>query len=670
MNNKGEVKMESGEIRRKFLDFFKQKGHFIQPSAPLSIDDPELLFTIAGMVPFKKFFLGKSRPPANRLSSCQVCFRTGDLEKVGETSYHHTLFEMLGNFSFGDYFKEEACQWGWEFTTKELELPGERIWITIFKDDEESYEIWKKIGIPSSKIIRKSEEENFWFSGEVGPCGPDSEIFLDRGEKFGCGRENCEPGCDCQRWVEIWNLVFMQFNRDEEGRFSSLPSKNIDTGMGLERVTSILENVGDDYYTDLFCPLMDWLKNFSSSRIKEEKPFRVICDHLRALTFLLGEGILPSNTGRGYVVRRVLRRAFRYGRKLGLEEPFLYKGVPVVTEMMKETYPRLEREKEEITRVIREEEENFQTTLTRGIGILEKLIEESKKRGDKLIPPEDVFKLYDTYGFPIELTEEIAEEEGLRIDKRASEEFLAEQRERGRKKIKVYESISVSENIKATLRDKIEEVKFKGYEKLKLKTTIEGIIKGEELVDKIKEGEEGKLILASTSFYPEGGGQVGDKGRIFNSASQAKVVDTQKIDEGMIIHYIKVLKGEFKERDEITAEVDKRRREALCRAHTTTHLLQASLRGILGETVKQSGSLVDEDRLRFDFTYFSSINKEELERLSFLLNEKVRENLLVDVKEMELDKARERGAIALFEERYKPKVRVVSIGDFSLEVCG
>jgi len=666
--------MESNEIRRRFLDFFKQRGHLIQPSASLSIDDPELLFTIAGMVPFKKFFLGKSRPPATRLSSCQVCFRTNDLERVGETSYHHTLFEMLGNFSFGDYFKEEACQWGWEFITKELKLPGERVWVTIFEDDEETYGIWKKIGIPSSKIVRKGKKENFWSLAEVGPCGPDTEIFLDRGEKFGCGRKNCEPGCDCQRWVEIWNLVFMQFNRDEEGRLSPLPSKNIDTGMGLERITSILQNVSDDYSTDLFRPLMDWLKNLSSSKIEEEKSFRVICDHLRALTFLLGERILPSNTGRGYVVRRILRRAFRYGRKLGLEEPFLHKGVPIITKMMKEPYSHLEREKEEIMRIIKGEEENFQATLTRGIEILQELIEDLKRSGDKLILPEDVFKLYDTYGFPMELTEEIAEEEGLNIDKRASEKFLAEQRERGRKKFKekigvtlegIYDRVHVDNEAKVKI-----EVKFKEYEKLKLKTTIEGIIKGERLVSEIKEGEEGKLILTSTPFYPERGGQVGDSGKIFNSTSQSKVVDTQKIDEKVIVHYVKVLKGKLKERDEVIVEVDKKRREGICRAHTTTHLLQASLREVLGETVKQSGSLVDEDRLRFDFTYFSSINKEELEKISSLLNEKVRENLPVNIEEMGLDEAKQRGAIALFEERYKEKVRVVNIGDFSMEVCG
>jgi len=664
--------MESNEIRRRFLDFFEQKGHLIQPSAPLSVNDPELLFTIAGMVPFKKFFLGKSRPPASRLSSCQLCFRTNDLERVGETSYHHTLFEMLGNFSFGDYFKEEACQWGWEFITKELNLPGEKLWVTIFKDDEETYHIWKKIGIPSSRIVKKNEEENFWSSAEVGPCGPDTEIFLDRGEKFGCGRKNCVPGCNCQRWIEIWNLVFMQFNRDEEGKLSPLPSKNIDTGMGLERITSILQNVTDDYSTDLFRPLMDWLKDISSS--KKEKPFRVICDHLRALTFLLGEGILPSNTGRGYVLRRVLRRAFLYGRKLGLEKPFLYKGVPLITEMMKEPYPHLKREEEKIVRVIKDEEENFQNTLTRGIGILERLIEDLKRKGDKIVPSKDVFKLYDTYGFPIELTEEITKEEGLSIDKQASEIFLAEQRERGRKKFKekigatlkdIYNIVHIDDEAKLKVK-----VKFKGYEKLKLKTTIEGIIKGEKLVSEIKEGEEGKFILTSTPFYPERGGQVGDRGKIFNSTSQSTVVDTKKINEGIIFHYVKVIKGKLKKGDEVIAEVNKKRRESICRAHTATHLLQASLRKILGETVKQSGSLVDEDRLRFDFTYSSSINKENLERLSILLNEKVRENLPINIEEMGLDEARQRGAIALFEERYKERVRVVNIGNFSMEVCG
>ena len=335
--------MTGNEIRRRFLDFFKERGHLIQPSAPLSIDDPALLFIIAGMVPFKAFFLGKKRPPASRLASCQVCFRTNDLEKVGQTPHHHTLFEMLGNFSLGDYFKEEACAWGWEFVPKELGLKEKNLWITIFREDEETHRIWKKIGIAPSKILKKGEEDNFWSLGEVGLCGPDTEIFFDRGQSFGCARSDCEPGCGCSRWVELWNLVFMQFNRDKLGRFSPLPSKNIDTGMGLERTASVLQGVEDDYQTDLFSPILDWLKNLLPQKIYEEKSFRTICDHLRALTFLLGEEILPSNVGRGYVVRRILRRAHRLGRKLGLEDPFLYQGVSTVVKLMEEPYPHLKK---------------------------------------------------------------------------------------------------------------------------------------------------------------------------------------------------------------------------------------------------------------------------------------------------------------------------------------
>lgn len=663
--------MRGDEIRARFLSFFEKRNHLIQPSAPLSLDDPALLFTIAGMVPFKPFFLGQKKPPAARLASCQLCLRTNDLDRVGKTPHHHTLFEMLGNFSLGDYFKEEACQWGWEFVTKELGLEGKRIWITIFQDDDETDLIWRKIGIPSSKILRKGESDNFWSSAEVGPCGPDTEIFFDRGEDFGCRRKDCQPGCDCSRWVELWNLVFMQFSRDEEGKLSSLPSKNIDTGMGLERTASVLQGVGDDYETDLFRPILEWLMKLITEAPEDKLGTRAICDHLRALTFLLGEGIFPSNVGRGYVVRRILRRACRFGRRLGLQEPFLYQGVPVVTKLMEHSYPHLAKAKEDVTRIIRAEEENFLTTLSRGMRILEGIIYELKRKKKELIPPSEVFKLYDTYGFPLDLTEEIAGEEGIRIDRNLTEELLTKQRERGRKEFRG-QRIGMREMETASfpsLKEKVARSEFVGHESLTAKTHLLAILKNGVLADQLKEQEEGALVLALTPFYPEGGGQVADQGRISTSRGVAQVLDVQRVEDGIIVHQVRMLKGILRQGEEALAQVNEERRKAIARAHTATHLLQAALREILGKTVKQSGSLVDEDRLRFDFTHFSSLSESEKSRVASLLNEKIRKDLPVRVKEMGLAQARTRGAIALFEEKYEGTVRVVNVGKFSMEVC-
>lgn len=681
--------MSGNEIRRKFLDFFEQRGHLVQPSAPLSINDPTLLFTIAGMVPLKAFFLGEKKPPASRLASCQLCFRTKDLEKVGQTSYHHTFFEMLGNFSLGDYFKNEACRWSWEFVVNELGLAEHRIWVTVFREDDETYQIWKKIGIPSSRILRKGEEENFWSLGEVGPCGPDTEIFFDRGKEYGCFKIDCLPGCNnCSRWVEIWNLVFMQFNRDKEGKLSPLPSKNIDTGMGLERVASVLQGVEGVYDTDLFSPILDWLEGILPEGEKERKSLKVISDHLRAFTFLLGEGILPSNTGKGYVARRIIRRAYRSGRKLGLRDTFLYTGVPVVTKMMEKPYAYLKKKEEEIVLITKREEENFQTTLNRGMEILEVIIEDLKKKNKGVIPSQDVFRLYDTYGFPRELTEEIAQEEGLKINREEYDILLTGQKERGRKRtleINVRERVKVGDRVnvaktgvsgskeifdKLKLKYNLDPGKiFRGYKKISLSTKLIAIIKEGKEVEKIKRKEEAKLILLSTPFYPEGGGQIGDQGKISTAVSCAEVLDTRRINDEIILHRVKMLKGELKKTSSVMAEVNGKRRKAIARAHAATHLLQAALREILGETVKQSGSLVGEDRVRFDFGYFSPLTSEQLARTTSLINEKIRENLSLTVKEMSLKEAQRKGAVALFETKYKEKVRLVSIGKFSQEVC-
>jgi alanyl-tRNA synthetase len=677
--------MTGNKIREEFLDFFKQRGHLIQPSAPLSIDDPTLLFTVAGMVPLKAFFLGEKKPPASRLASCQLCFRMNDVDKVGHTSYHHTFFEMLGNFSLGDYFKKEACQWSWEFVTKILNLSQDHIWTTIFREDDETYQIWKKIGIPASRILKKGEEENFWSLGEVGPCGPDTEIFFDRGKKYGCSGMNCLPGCNnCSRWVEIWNLVFMQFNRDKERRLSPLPSKNIDTGMGLERVAFVLQEADSVYDTDLFSPILDWLEGLLPEGEKERKSLKVISDHLRAFTFLLGEGILPSNTGKGYVARRIIRRAYRFGRKLGLRDTFLYEGVPAVTKMMDKPYPHLKEKEEEIVSLIKAEEEGFQVTLSRGMGILEGIIWELKKRKKRVIPYQDVFRLYDTYGFPLEIAEEIAREEGLTINRKGYDKLLTEQKERGRKRtIEISEKVRVGDSARVTMtraREIFEKQKlehnldtvriFQAHQKPKLNTTLIGIIKEGKEVEKIKEGEKAKLILLSTPFYPEGGGQIGDRGKIFNEAGCAEVLDTQRIDDKIILHRVRMLKGELEKASRVVAEVDEKRRKAIARAHTATHLLQAALRKILGETVKQSGSLVGDDRLRFDFSYSAPLSDEQLKGITSLINQKIRENLSITVEEMSLKEAQEKGAIALFGAKYKEKVRLVAIAKFSQEVCG
>ena len=681
--------MIGNSIRKEFLKFFEQRGHLIQPSAPLSLDDPTLLFPIAGMVPLKAFFLGEKEPPASRLASCQLCFRTNDLDRVGQTSYHHTLFEMLGNFSLGDYSKKQACRWSWEFVVMELGLNQHRIWITVFKDDNEAYQIWKRIGIPPSRILRKGQEDNFWSLGEVGPCGPDTEIFFDRGEKLGCPGINCLPGCNsCSRWVEIWNLVFMEFNRDKEGKLSPLPSRNIDTGMGLERVASILQGVESDYETDLFSPILLWLGRIFGESRKEKRSLRVIVDHLRAVTFLLGEGIWPSNTGKGYVVRRIIRRAYRLGQRLGSREAFLYKGVPVVAKTMGEAYPYLAKRQEEIARLVQAEEETFRGTLNRGMPIVRGIVQRLGN-GIRVVPAEDVFMLSDTYGMPVEVIEDMAREEGLRIDKKGYNLLLAKQRQRSRKRtreINVKEMVKIGDKVniaitceRAVERKILEKLKlehdfdslrvFQGYQESKLNTTLVAIVKGGKEVEKIKEGEAG-FVLLSTPFYPEGGGQIGDKGKISTATSCAEVLDTRRINDQIILHRVKILKGEFKETTKVITEVDENRRKGIARAHTATHLLQAALRKVLGKTVRQSGSLVGEDRVRFDFSYSSPLSDEQLKKITSLINERIRDNLPVRVKEMSLKQAQGKGALALFEAKYKGKVRVVTVAKFSQEVCG
>ena len=666
------------EIREAFLKFFEDKGHQRVKSSPLiPKNDPTLLFTNAGMVQFKDYFLGKEKPPFKRATSCQKCMRAGgkhnDLENVGKTGRHHTFFEMLGNFSFGDYFKKEAIEFAWELVTKVFKLPEERLYVSVYEKDDEAFEIWNKvIGLPENKIYRLGEKDNFWAMGDTGPCGPCSEIYYDRGEEFACG-ENCEIGtCDCDRYLEIWNLVFMQYERDESGKLTPLAHPSIDTGMGLERIASVLQNVPSNYETDLLFPLVKWASDLSGTPYgKDEKSstsMRVIADHLRALVFLIADGVLPSNEGRGYVLRRIIRRASRHGRLLGIEKPFLYGGIEKVIEIMGDVYPEIVENKELIKKVALKEEERFSRTLERGLYILQELIEKLKSNGKDTIPGEEVFKLYDTFGFPLDLILEVANDENLRVDVAGFEKLLAEQKERARKAWKG----GVQKVISPELQKLSEESPsiFIGYDHLEGIGKVTGILKGENLVEEVKEGEEAIIILDKTPFYPEKGGQVGDTGIIEGSNCYCEVLDTQNITENLIGHQATVKRGIIKVGDVVNAIVNEERRKAIMRAHTATHLLHKALREVLGNHVKQAGSLVLPDRLRFDFTHFEAPTEEELRAVEETVYDWILKNYPVKVEEMSYDEALERGAIALFGEKYGDVVRVVDVGGVSIELCG
>jgi len=662
------MSLSAHEIRELFLSFFEKKGHTRVKSASLVPEnDPTLLFVNAGMVPFKNVFLGLEKRPYKRATSCQKCLRVSgkhnDLEQVGYTSRHHTFFEMLGNFSFGDYFKKEAIEYAWEFVTEVLKLPKEKLYVSVYKDDEEAYRIWNEhIGISSERIWRLGEEDNFWQMGDVGPCGPSSEIYVDRGEEFE-GEE---------RYLEIWNLVFMQYNRDENGVLTPLPHPNIDTGMGLERIASVLQGKNSNFEIDIIFPLIQFGEEISGKKYGEkfetDVALRVIADHLRAITFAISDGVIPSNEGRGYVIRRILRRAMRFGYKLGIDEPFLYKGVDLVVDIMKEPYPELELSKEFVKGIVKGEEERFIKTLKAGMEYIQEIIQKALEEGRKTLSGKEVFTAYDTYGFPVDLIDEIAREKGLSIDLQGFQCELEEQRERARKHFKV-EAKKVKP-VYSHIKELGKTSTFVGYEHMEYESQIIGLVKGEELISELKEGEEGEVVLKETPFYPEGGGQIGDAGLIETDKALFKVEDTQKPIEGVIVHIGKVLKGSLKVGDTVHAKVDKERRWDTMRNHTATHLLHAALRNVLGEHVRQAGSLVADKYLRFDFTHFSALTEEELKRVEELVNEKIRENLPVNVAEMAYEEALRRGAIAIFEEKYGDRVRVISCGEFSKELCG
>lgn len=669
--------MQSSEIRKLFLDYFVSKGHELVKSSPLiPKDDPSLLFTNAGMVQFKRVFLGEEQRPYSRATTCQKCIRAGgkhsDLENVGFTARHHTFFEMLGNFSFGDYFKRDAILFAWELLTEYFKLPKEKLWVSIYKDDDEAAEIWEKdIGIPSERIVRLGEKDNFWQMGDTGPCGPCSEIIIDQGEDFGCGQPDCSVGCDCDRFLELWNLVFMQYNRDEEGKLTPLPKPSIDTGMGLERITAVKQSKRTNFDTDLFEPIISEICSTLNVKYGKDRKtdisIKVIADHIRAATFLVAEGLIPSNEGRGYVLRRIIRRAGRHIKLLGYDKTAFYRFVEPVVYKLGEVYPEIVSERERIEKIIKIEEERFLRSLEKAQQIFDDIINNLKKTDSKLIPGHEIFKLYDTFGLPFDLIKEMAQDSELQIDEIGFQQELNKQRERARAAQKS-EEVGIGEVYKQ-LRPQSENLRFIGYTDYETETDIYAIVKNSERVNELNKDEEGEIFLFKTPFYAESGGQVGDTGMIISNSGKAEVYDTKKIS-GLHCHKVRVIEGTIKEGDKVFAKIDLERRKAIKRNHTATHLLHAALRTVLGEHVKQAGSLVAPDRLRFDFTHFEAVNDEELREIERIVNEKILENLPVKIEIKSLDEALNEGVTALFEDKYEDTVRVVKIVGFSKELCG
>ena len=659
------------ELRASFIEYFVSKGHRQIHSSPLiPKDDPTLLFTTAGMVQFKPMFAGTVKTDYTRAASVQKCLRTSDLENVGRTKRHCTFFEMLGNFSFGDYFKKEAIEMAWEYSVKVLKLDPEKIWVSVYLDDDEAYDIWSKsVGVPVERIVRLGKEDNFWGpAGDSGACGPCSELYIDKGAEFGCGDKDCKPGCDCERFMEYWNLVFNQFHQDKDGNQTPLPQTGIDTGMGLERLATITQNVSSIYETDEFTRLIEFVcENLGVEYTgKKAVAVNVIVEHARALTFAMADGAYPSNEGRGYVLRRILRRALRFARTLGVNEPFIFKMVDVIVDIFGEFYPEIVSASMNIKKVLEGEEKRFLETLENGILRIEQLIADAKKSGS-VLAGEDAFQLYDTFGFPVEMTTEIALEEGISVDMDAFAEEMEKQRQRGKDSWKSADGSY--ENLVSEICNEVNESVFTGYSDYSSESSICVLASESELKDVLPEGAEGYVVLDKTPFYGESGGQVGDHGFIENNAFKAEVFDTQK-SNGVIIHHVKVLSGCCSKNDKVTAQIDQIRRSLIKANHTVTHLLQAALRQVLGDHVKQSGSIVEPERMRFDFTHFEAMTESEIRDTENLVNRKIWENLEVKTSEMPIKDALELGAMAEFGEKYGAKVRVVASGDFSLELCG
>ena len=662
------------QLRKMFLEFFESKGHLALKSFSLvPHNDKSLLLINSGMAPLKPYFTGQEIPPRRRVTTCQKCIRTGDIENVGKTARHGTFFEMLGNFSFGDYFKEEAIQWTWEFLTEVVGLDPNRLYPSVYVDDDEAFEIWnKKIGIPAERIFKFGKEDNFWEHGS-GPCGPCSEVYYDRGEKYGCGKPDCTVGCDCDRYMEIWNDVFTQFDNDGNGNYTELEQKNIDTGMGLERLASVVQDVDSIFDVDTIKALRDHVCRLADAEYGKEYnsdvSIRVITDHIRSVTFMISDGIMPSNEGRGYVLRRLLRRACRHGRLLGIEKGFLPELAETVIAGSKDGYPELEEKKEFILKVISKEEEQFNKTIDQGLGILSDMIGKMEAEGTKTLGGEDAFRLYDTYGFPLDLTKEILEEKGMDVDEEGFRECMEVQRKKARDArevtnymgadVTVYESIDP--NVTST---------FVGYDRLSHESEVTVLTTETEIVDALSDGEKGTIFVQETPFYATSGGQEADTGYIRTAEGEFRVEDTVKLLGGKIGHVGVMTKGMIKTGDKVTLEVDAKKRALSARNHSATHLLQKALRTVLGTHVEQAGSSVNEDRLRFDFTHFSAMTPEELKKVEEIVNEKIADALPVVVKNMPIEEAKKTGAQALFGEKYGDIVRVVNMGDFSIEFCG
>ncbi len=664
--------MTSDEIRAAFLGFFESKGHKIIPSSSLIPQgDPTLLLTSAGMVQFKPYFLGEALPPNRRLASCQKCFRTTDIESVGDST-HLTFFEMLGNFSIGDYFKQEAINWAWEFVTQRLKLPVERLWISIFLDDDESFHYWRELNVPEERILRFGEEDNFWGpAGDSGPCGPCSEIFYDFGEEVGCRQASCAPGCDCGRFSEIWNLVFPQYNQDKDGHRTLLPKPGIDTGMGLERMAAALQGKTSVYETDLFAPLLECISGLAGKKYGADdamdNAMRVIAEHSRGIAFLIGDGVMPSSEGRGYVLRRLLRRAALFGSQLGLLGPFLAKIAKTTIQQMGHIYPGLVRRRDFILQVIEVEEAKFHETLISGLILLEGIAEQATSNRENKISGKEAFKLYDTFGFPVELTREIAEKQGFSVDMKGFEKEMEKQRQRARA---AKERVKLDE--KAITIDAALGVEFVGYHNLIYASVIVGLVVDNKPTETIEEEQEASLILGTTPFYGEMGGQVGDTGEIIGPSGRFVVTNTIRVPPDIIVHQGYVAYGGLSIGDEVEAIVDEEQRREIARNHTATHLLQAALRQVLGEHIQQRGSLVAPERLRFDFSHLIAMTKEEIGEVQRIVNARIRQNLAVYDEEIPYKQAIEEGAIALFDEKYGDMVRVLKIGKphISAELCG
>ncbi len=662
------------EIREKFLSFYESKGHLRLPSFSLvpRASEKSLLLINSGMAPLKPYFMGEETPPRKRATTCQKCIRTPDIERVGKTSRHGTFFEMLGNFSFGDYFKHEATAWAWEFITKEMKMPVDRLYVSVYLDDDEAYDIWtKEIGVAPDHMVRLGREDNFWEIG-TGPCGPCSEIYFDRGIEHGCGKPDCAVGCDCDRFVEFWNLVFTQFDSDGKGNYSRLEHPNIDTGMGLERLACISQGVDNLFEVDTIRAICDAAGKVAGVTYKTNEKIdvslRVITDHIRSTTFLISDGVLPSNEGRGYVLRRLIRRAARHGRLLGINHSFLCELCDVVIDNSYKAYPELAEKRDYIKKVIEVEEKRFAATIDQGMAILNGHIEKLKAEGKTVLCGEDCFKLSDTFGFPIDLTREILEEQGLCADEERFAECAKEQKERSRADKASKGSLSWTDSVLSTLKGEVTE--FVGYENYEDDAKIVAVIKDGELADGAQAGDEVTVLLDRTPFYGEGGGQVGDSGVIVKDGAKMLVTDTKKTNDGKFLHNCTVAEGSFLTGESVTAKIDAERRNAIMRNHSSVHLLQAALRKFLGNHIEQAGSYVDEHRARFDFTHFEAISPELLAQIELEVNKNILADIQNEIREMPIAEAKALGAMALFGEKYGDIVRVVKMGDVSVELCG